>query len=95
QLFVRWMQTEQAARITDLTETPEHLQWSPDGRSIAFVMMTADDKATLGVSPARPEGANWAEPLTVITDVKYRADGEGYLKSGYTHAFVVSAEGGF
>jgi dipeptidyl aminopeptidase/acylaminoacyl peptidase len=95
QLYVRWMQTEQAARITDLTETPEGLQWSPDGRSIAFIMMTADEKANLGTAPAKPEGANWAEPLTVITDVKYRADGEGYLKPGYTHAFVVSAEGGF
>jgi dipeptidyl aminopeptidase/acylaminoacyl peptidase len=95
QLFVRWMQTEQAARITDLTEMPGDLQWSPDGRSIAFVMMTPDEKTNLGSAPPRPEGANWAEPLTVITDVKYRADGEGYLKPGYTHAFVVSAEGGF
>ena len=32
QLFVRWMQTEQSARITDLTEAPSDLQWSPDGR---------------------------------------------------------------
>jgi dipeptidyl aminopeptidase/acylaminoacyl peptidase len=95
QLYVRWMQTEEAARITDLTETPEGLQWAPDGRSIAFMMMTADEKASLGTPPAKPEGANWAEPLTVITDIKYRADGEGYLKPGYTHAFVVSAEGGF
>jgi dipeptidyl aminopeptidase/acylaminoacyl peptidase len=95
QLFVRWMQPEQAARITDLTEMPEDLRWSPDGRSIAFVMMTPDEKTTLGTAPPRPEGANWAEPLTVITDVKYRADGEGYLKPGYSHAFVVSAEGGF
>ncbi len=95
QLYVRWMQTGQAARITDLTETPEDLQWSPDGRSIAFIMMTADEKTNLGTAPPRPEGANWAEPLTVITDVKYRADGEGYLKPGYSHAFVVSAEGGF
>jgi dipeptidyl aminopeptidase/acylaminoacyl peptidase len=95
QLYVRWMQTEQAARITDLTETPEGLQWAPDGRSIAFIMMTADEKTNLGTPPSRPEGANWAEPLTVITDVKYRADGDGYLKPGYSHAFVVSAEGGF
>jgi dipeptidyl aminopeptidase/acylaminoacyl peptidase len=95
QLFVRWMQTEQAARITDLTETPEDLQWSPDGHSIAFIMMTADEKTNLGTAPPRPEGANWADGLTVITDVKYRADGEGYLKPGYSHAFVVSAEGGF
>ena len=46
-------------------------------------------------SPPKPEGASWAEPLTVITDVKYRADGAGYLKPGYSHAFVVSADGGF
>jgi dipeptidyl aminopeptidase/acylaminoacyl peptidase len=95
QLYVRWMQNDQAARITDLTETPEDLEWSPDGRSIAFIMLTPDDKANLGAPPPRPEGASWAEPLTVITDIKYRADGEGYLKPGYTHAFVVSAEGGF
>jgi dipeptidyl aminopeptidase/acylaminoacyl peptidase len=95
QLYVRWMQTEQAARITDLTEAPEDLEWSPDGRSIAFIMLTPDDKTNLGTSPPRPEGASWAEPLTVITDLKYRADGEGYLKPGYSHVFVVSAEGGF
>src|SRR6201996_5715972 len=95
QLFVRWMQAEQAARITDLTEAPEDLEWSPDGRSLAFVMMTPDEKTHLGAPPPRPEGASWAEPLTVITDVKYRADGAGYLKPGYSHAFVVSAEGGF
>jgi hypothetical protein len=44
--------------------------------------------------PAKPEGAEWAAPLGIITDVTYRADGAGYLKPGYTHAFVVSAEGG-
>jgi dipeptidyl aminopeptidase/acylaminoacyl peptidase len=95
QLFVRWMQTEQAARITDLTEMPEDLAWSPDGRNIGFVMMTPDEKTNLGAPPPRPEGATWAEPLTVITDVKYRADGAGYLRPGYSHAFVVSAEGGY
>jgi dipeptidyl aminopeptidase/acylaminoacyl peptidase len=95
QLYVRWMQTEQAARVTDLTEAPEDLEWSPDGRSIAFIMLTPEDKTNLGTSPPRPEGASWAEPLTVITDVKYRADGEGYLKPGYSHVFVVSAEAGF
>ncbi|MBV8805685.1 MAG: S9 family peptidase, partial [Sinobacteraceae bacterium] len=95
QLYVRWMQSDEAARITDLTETPEELEWSPDGRFIAFIMRTPDEKANLGTPLPKPEGANWAEPLTIITDIKYRADGEGYLKPGYTHAFVVSAEGGF
>ena len=94
QLFVRWMQTGQTARITDLTEAPSGLAWSPDGRSIAFIMLVRDEKPKLGKAPEKPEGANWAEPLTVITDVQYRADGEGYLEPGYSHAFVVSADGG-
>lgn len=94
QLFVRWMQTGQVARITDLTEAPSGLSWSPDGRSIAFVMLVPEEKPKLGEAPAKPEGAHWADPLTVITDVTYRADGAGYLTPGYSHAFVVSADGG-
>jgi len=94
QLFVRWMQTGEVARITDLTEAPSGLAWSPDGRSIAFVMLIQAEKPTFGAAPEKPEGATWAEPLTVITDVTYRADGEGYLTPGYSHAFVVSADGG-
>jgi len=94
QLFVRWMQTGQTARITDLTEAPSSLAWSPDGRSIAFLMLVPDEKPRLGAAPEKPEGASWADPLTVITDVQYRADGEGYLTPGYSHAFVVPADGG-
>jgi dipeptidyl aminopeptidase/acylaminoacyl peptidase len=94
QLFVRWMQTGVAARITDLTEAPNGLSWSPDGRSIAFIMLIPEEKPKLGEAPTKPEGAHWADPLTVITDVTYRADGAGYLTPGYSHAFVVSAEGG-
>ena len=94
QLFVRWMQTGQTARITDLTEAPSGLAWSPDGRSIAFIMLVPDERPKLGAAPEKPEGATWADPLTVITDVQYRADGEGYLTPGYSHAFVVSADGG-
>ncbi len=94
QLFVRWMQGGEAARITDLTQTPSALSWAPDGRSIAFILFVPDEKPRLGTAPAKPEGAIWAEPLTVITDVTYRADGAGYLAPGYSHAFVVSAEGG-
>jgi dipeptidyl aminopeptidase/acylaminoacyl peptidase len=94
QLFVRWMQTGQVARITDLTESPSGLSWSPDGRSIAFIMLMPEEKPKLGEAPPKPEGAHWADPLTVITDVTYRADGAGYLTPGYSHAFVVSADGG-
>lgn len=94
QLYVRWVSSGATARVADLADAPTELSWSPDGRSIAFADFTADDKATLGTAPAKPEGAVWAAPLGIITDVTYRADGAGYLKPGYTHAFVVSSEGG-
>jgi dipeptidyl aminopeptidase/acylaminoacyl peptidase len=94
QLFVRWMQSGSAARIADLIDTPDDLSWSPDGKSIAFTMFVPDESSPLGAAPPKPEGATWAPPLVVVTDVIYRADGAGNLKPGYTHAFVVSAEGG-
>jgi dipeptidyl aminopeptidase/acylaminoacyl peptidase len=94
QLYVYWLQTGTSSRITDLTDAPEDLAWSPDGRSIAFMLFTPDSAPEMGKAPPKPEGANWAPPLVVVTDVLYRADGQGALKPGYTHAFVVAADGG-
>ncbi|HEY6640764.1 S9 family peptidase [Povalibacter sp.] len=94
QLFVRWMDTGQSARLAELTDAPGDLAWSNSGNAIAFTMFAPDDKPGLGEAPAKPEGAQWAAPLQVITDIVYRADGAGYLKPGYTHVYVVPAEGG-
>ena len=69
-------------------------RWSPDGARLAFTMFVPDDGAKLGQGVAKPDGAKWAEPLKVITHVHYREDGEGYLRPGYTHLFVVPADGG-
>lgn len=94
QLYVRWMETGAAARLAELTSSPGALTWSPDDRWIAFTMFAPDEKAKLGEAPPKPEGAEWAPPLEVITDITYRADGAGYLKPGYTHVYVTPAEGG-
>jgi dipeptidyl aminopeptidase/acylaminoacyl peptidase len=94
QLFVRWMKSGQTARLAELINAPDSLEWSPDGRWIAFTMFAPDEKTKLGEAPPKPEGAEWAPPLEVITDLTYRADGAGYLKPGYTHIYVVSADGG-
>jgi dipeptidyl aminopeptidase/acylaminoacyl peptidase len=94
QLFVRWMATGQAARIADLPDAPGEIAWSPDGKLIAFSMFVADEGEDLGTQLKKPEGANWAEPLKVITRLHYREDEEGYLKPGFTKLFVVGAEGG-
>jgi Tol biopolymer transport system component len=91
QLFVRWVQSNQTAKIADLTDAPGNLNWSPDGKWIAFTMFAPDEKPQLGSAPPKPEGAEWAPPLELITDMIYRTDEGGYLKPGFTHIYVVSA----
>lgn len=94
QLFVRWMESGESVRITGLPDSPSAIEWSPDGRQIAYAMFVPDEGLKLGTSAPKPEGAKWAEPLEIISAVTYRADGEGYLKPGYSHIFVVPSDGG-
>lgn len=94
QLFVRWMRTGAATVIADLSESVRDLAWSPDGRSIAFVMFDPEPETTLGASLSKPPGAHWAEPLTVIDRLNFRADNVGTIRPGYSHVFVVSSDGG-
>ena len=94
QLFVRWMSSGATARITGLPTAPSNIAWSPDGTRIAYAMLVPAEAPALGKAAKKPEGADWAKPLEFYDLVTYRADGEGYLKPGYNHIFVVSAEGG-
>jgi dipeptidyl aminopeptidase/acylaminoacyl peptidase len=94
QLYVRWMATGEAARVTGLPNSPNSLEWSPDGRLIGYDMIVPDEGPKLGTTPPKPEGAQWAAPLEIIDKVNYRADGQGYIKPGYSQIFVVSSTGG-
>ncbi len=94
QIFVRWMGTGQTARVTHVECSPSSLTWSPDGRWLAFTMFVPGDPAAPATLPERPEGAEWADPARVIERVQYRSDGRGLLEEGFTHVFVVPAEGG-
>ncbi|HEX8582933.1 MAG TPA: S9 family peptidase [Allosphingosinicella sp.] len=94
QLFVRWMESGEAVRITGLPQSPSSIAWSPDGRRIAYAMFVPDEGVKLGSAPAKPEGAQWAAPLEVHTAIAYRSDADGYVKPGYTQLFMVSADGG-
>jgi len=36
QLYIRWMDTGQTARITNLEQSPDAIAWSPDGKMFSF-----------------------------------------------------------
>ena len=94
QLYLRWMDTGQTAKLTQLTRSPAGLSWSRDGKWIAFRMLVPDTPEPLAKMPPKPKGAAWAKPPKVIRRLQYRADGAGYLEAGYSQLFVLSAEGG-
>jgi len=94
ELYVHWMQTGQTALLSNLPSSPGSITWSPDGTQIAFTSLVKGEGTKLAKPPAKPEGAEWAPPVIVIDKLYYRADGRGYLEPGYTHIFVIPADGG-
>ncbi|MBV8682188.1 MAG: S9 family peptidase [Caulobacteraceae bacterium] len=94
ELHVRWLASGESDLVADLANAPGDVAWSPDGKQLAFTARVSVSASTLGEPPKKPDGAKWADPIKVITQVHYRQDEAGYLKSGFTHVFVVSADGG-
>jgi acylaminoacyl-peptidase len=94
QLYCRWMDTGQTAKLAELPGEPTGLAWSPDGRQIALCMLAPESPAPLVKLPPKPAGAEWADPPRVIRQVNYRHDGKGYLRDGYHHLFLLPADGG-
>ena len=94
QVFLRWMDSGQTAELTNVTESPGSITWSPDGDWIAMTMFVPESTPPFAKMPPKPDGAEWTTPPIVINKLRYRSDGRGYLEDGYTHIFVMPAEGG-
>ena len=94
QLYIRWMDSGQTAKLTDLENSPSSISWSPDGKQIAFHSLVPAAPPKIATLPSAPEGAIWADPPKIYEDLIYRFNGPGFLKPGYSQIFVISAEGG-
>jgi acylaminoacyl-peptidase len=94
QVYVRWMDTGQTARLTNLEDPPAAIAWSPDGTMLSFSALVPSKGPHIADLPAPPAGAKWADPPKAYDRLVYRFNGAGYLKPGFMQVFVVSADGG-
>lgn len=94
QIYVRWMDSGQTARVTNLQSGPSRLEWSPNGKELSFAAFVPEEPMKLAQMPRAPAGAKWADPAVLFDKSVYRFNAAGYIKPGYTHIFIVSAEGG-
>ena len=94
ELFVYWTATGASARLSQLENNPSSVTWSPDGKWIAFSAMIYTKPPVLAKMPKKPKGAQWADSPRITDRFKHEADGQGYLKPGFRHIFVIPAEGG-
>jgi dipeptidyl aminopeptidase/acylaminoacyl peptidase len=94
QIYIRWMDSGQTARITNLDQGPDAIVWSPDGKKLSFSALVLGKGPHLADLPSPPAGAKWADPPVAYDRLVYRFNGTGYLKPGFIQVFVVSADGG-
>jgi dipeptidyl aminopeptidase/acylaminoacyl peptidase len=93
QIYVRWMDSGQTAKITNLSNAPSGLSWSPDGKRIAFMSFVPGPPTLLAHLPKPPRGAKW-EPRPILADkLIWRFNGRGLIPNGHTQIFVVGADG--
>lgn len=93
-LFVYDFFTQLGISLTNTAEPPSPPTWSYDDKQLAFTQFVPIKKENLLQLPAKPDQAEWNAPPIYIDEMNYRADGEGYLKSGYRHIFTLGIEGG-
>ena len=94
ELYVHYLGSGRKALLGSFAERPGDLAWSPDGDMLAFSMAVKGESEKLVSKPAKPEGADWAEPPVVIDRARYRTNSEGFLELAYDHIFTIPAEGG-
>lgn len=94
EIYMYWLASGKFARLSQLPGSPSSLTWSPDGTRLAFSMVVEADPPVLAKLPKAPKGAKWAGAPRVTDRLYHEADGRGYIPPGFSHLFVIPAEGG-
>ncbi|MDP4534818.1 S9 family peptidase [Alkalimonas collagenimarina] len=94
QIHVLWLDSGRSVQISQLPHAPNNLMWSPDGKWLSFSMFTPKSSPAPVTLPGKPANATWAKPPIYIDSMQYRADGAGYLPSGFRHHYMIAADGG-
>ncbi len=92
QLYILELATGQLRRVTALAGGVARPAWSPDGSTLAFFSDVARPPLRM-VDVAVPTGAAWRDRARVYDRLNYRREQLGF-DTGFSHAFVVAAEGG-
>lgn len=89
QLYVLPADGGEPVKLTDVNNGVAHPVWSPDGTRLAFI-------ARIGgwQEPEHEEERQKSKPPRVITTLKYKANGEGFVYDRRPHIFVVPSAGG-
>lgn len=93
-IHVYWLDSGENARVTRISGTPNELRWAPNSDQLAFSLMVKSKAPQLISMPEAPEGASWASAARITDRMYHERDGSGYIEPGFTHVFVVPAEGG-
>src|SRR4030095_1536125 len=88
QLYVMPADGGEPTKLTALDNSVSGPVWSPDGSRLAFVSAVGGQR-----EPESEEERRKSRPARVITSVKYRFNGEGFVYDRRPHVFVVSASG--
>ncbi|MBV9600626.1 MAG: S9 family peptidase [Chloroflexi bacterium] len=91
QIFVLPLQGGEPRQVTSLKRGAGAPVWSPDGARLAFSART--DIEDLARQEGQSDEKGKSPRVKIITRVRHKADGEGFLEAVHRHLFVVDATG--